>query len=188
MEACVYIITNSLTGKQYVGVTKDMRRRMISHASHTTPTKAAIKNAIKKYGREVFKMEVLEEGTVDHCYSREPYWIERMNTLKPKGYNICTGGRGSKGLVGDMNGMFGRSGELHPHFGKPGYFKGRKHSEQTKARMSEVHKGDMRSAETREKMRKAALARSPEAKARAAAALRASNAKRREALAATANV
>ena len=140
-EACVYLITNSVNGKKYVGVTKNIKTRMNSHASHTIPTKAAIKNAIKKHGRENFTIEVIEEGSVDYCYEREPHWIAELNTLVPIGYNICTGGRGAKGLTGEKNGMFGRRGDAHPHFGKPGYRRGVPHSEETKAKMRAARLG-----------------------------------------------
>lgn len=179
-DACVYVITNVLNGKQYVGVTKNISSRMRSHASHTIPTKAAIKNAIKKYGREHFTIEVLEEGSQDYCYEREPYWIENFNTLKPSGYNICTGGRGAKGLTGENNGMFGRRGALHPHFGKPGYRSGVPHTKQSREKMSAARRGKKHSPEAIENMRRAALARSPESRKRAADAIRLAFAKKRE--------
>ena len=182
-DACVYVITNTLNGKKYVGVTKNMSSRMRSHASHTIPTKAAIKNAIKKHGREYFTMEMLEEGSQDYCYEREPYWIKTLNTLKPSGYNVCTGGRGAKGLTGENNGMFGRKGVLHPHFGKPGYRAGIPHTEQSRAKMSAARKGKKHSPEAIENIRRAALARSPESRARATDAIRAAYAKKRELLA-----
>ena len=179
-EACVYIITNTANGKQYVGVTKDVKQRMRSHACHTIPTKAVIKNAMKKYGRENFDIKVLEEGSVEHCYEREPFWIKECGTLCPDGYNICTGGRGAKGLVGERNGMFGRRGALHPNYGKPGFWTGLKHSEETKKRMSEAHKGKAATPEARENIRRSSLARSPESRQRAADAIRVAYAKKRE--------
>lgn len=176
-KAFVYVITNLLNGKKYVGVTRDMRRRMNAHASHTIATRAAIKNAIKKYGRENFQMEVLEEGEVDYCYEREPHWIEILGTQSPSGYNICFGGRGAKGLNGEMNGMYGRRGDKHPNFGKVGYRTGIPHTEETKEKMRLARLGRKHSPETIAKLKAAALARSPETKRKIQDAMRAGYAK-----------
>ena len=151
--ACVYVITNTVNNKQYVGVTKNPKTRMNAHACHTIPTKAAIKNAIKAYGRDKFKMEILFYGTQEYCYQMEPKIISLYNTKSPSGYNICSGGRGAIGLVGELNGMYGRLGELHPNYGKPGYRTGKFHSEETKAKMRQSHLGQKRSEESKEKMR-----------------------------------
>lgn len=134
--AHLYKITNTVNDMVYIGVTKNPQHRMISHACFTTPTKSIIKNAIKKYGRDKFTLQVLLTSTQEYCYDMERKAIEAYNTLKPNGYNICTGGVGAIGIFGDMNGMFGR-----------------KHSPETLEKMRQVRVGKKATAETKEKMR-----------------------------------
>lgn len=150
--AYLYRIVNALDGKQYIGVTKNPKVRFRSHAFHNTKTRSALKAAIKKHGVENFEMSILLISTQAYCYEMEPKLIAAYGTQKPNGYNICSGGRGAIGLVGEMNGMFGRSGELHPHFGKPGYNLGRKLSEETKEKMRQAHLGRPMSEEARAKL------------------------------------
>jgi group I intron endonuclease len=150
--ACVYSVTNKVNGKMYIGVTVNPERRKRSHFKHNIRTRSMLKNAIAKHGAENFVFEILCVGTKDYCYLVEPRFITEYNTQTPHGYNICSGGKGSKGLTGENNGMYGRTGELHPHYGKPGYHRGRKHTEETKRKMSEAHKGKVVSAETRKKL------------------------------------
>ncbi len=150
--ACVYSVTNKVNGKMYIGVTVNFERRKRSHLKHNIRTRSMLKNAIAKHGEENFVFEILCVGTKDYCYLAEPRFISEYNTRTPHGYNICSGGRGSKGLTGENNGMYGRTGEQHPHFGKPGYRTGMPHSEETKQKMREAHLGKVRSEETRKKI------------------------------------
>jgi group I intron endonuclease len=138
--AHLYKITNTVNDMVYIGVTKNPRMRMNAHACAVTPTKSIIKNAMKKYGRDKFTLQVLLTSTQDYCYEIERKAIEAYNTLKPNGYNICTGGMGAIGIYGEKNGMFGR-----------------KHSPETLEKMRQVRVGQKATAETKEKMRIAHL-------------------------------
>ena len=178
--AYLYRIVNTENGMQYIGVTKNPKVRFRGHAFHNTKTRSLLKAAIKKYGVEKFKMDILLVSTQDYCYDMEAKLIEACGTKKPGGYNICSGGRGAIGLDGEMNGMFGRTGAAHPHFGKPGYNLGRKLSEETKEKMRQSHLGQKRSDESREKIRQIALTRSPELLQRMANARRAAFARKKE--------
>lgn len=170
--AYLYQIVNTENGMKYIGVTKNPKVRFRGHAFHNTKTRSMLKNAIRKHGVDKFKMEILCVSTQDYCYEMEAKAIEMFCTVTPNGYNICTGGRGSKGLFGEWNGMHGRTKELHPHYGKPGYNLGRKLSDETKAKMSVARKGQKRTAEMCKKMSEIALNRSPELLARMAEARR----------------
>jgi len=48
-------------------------------------------NAIRKYGHEFFKVELIEQIDIDQLNQREEYWIKELNTLSPNGYNLRTG-------------------------------------------------------------------------------------------------
>ena len=150
--AYLYSITNALDGMMYIGVTKNPKVRFRGHSVHNTKTRSILKEAIKKYGVENFKMDILCKGTQDYCYEMEAKAIESFNTRKPNGYNICSGGRGSVGIFAEYNGMYGKKGKLHHNYGKPGYRTGIPHTEETKKKMSEARKGIVFSEETKAKI------------------------------------
>jgi group I intron endonuclease len=146
----------------YIGVTKNLHHRMIAHACFTTPTKSIIKNAIKKYGRDKFTLQVLLTSTQEYCYDMERKAIEAYNTLKPNGYNICTGGLGAIGIFGDKNGMFGRKHSPETLEKMRQVRVGKKATAETKEKMRVAHLGKKRSVENCANMKKVALNRSPE--------------------------
>jgi group I intron endonuclease len=87
----IYKITNKINGKFYIGQSVDIERRFMEHKTpHGTIT--SIKLAMRKYGKENFLFEVIEECSEEDLDEREMYWIA---TLKPQ-YNRCSGGTGSK--------------------------------------------------------------------------------------------
>ena len=92
----VYLITNTVNGKQYIGMTKrTLDGRWNSHCS------AARRNspyrfhaAIRKYGEESFKREVLYENLeIGECRILEESVIVEYNTMSD-GYNAKPGGCG----------------------------------------------------------------------------------------------
>lgn len=92
MEAGVYLISNSVNGKCYVGSTIHLDQRRKEHFSRLANNKhvnAHLQNAFNKYGREAFEFEVLETISIDDdikekLLKREQFWIDN---LKPE-YNI----------------------------------------------------------------------------------------------------
>jgi len=86
----VYITTNMITDKQYVG---DHSCDVLENDRYLG-SGAYIKNAIKKYGKENFKREILEFCvTKEDAFKSQIKYIEKHNTLFPNGYNISpTGG------------------------------------------------------------------------------------------------
>jgi group I intron endonuclease len=151
--AYLYKITSTLNGMQYIGVTVNPKKRWNSHCRPAKSAGLLLKNAILKHGKENFKMEILFQAPQAYCYEMEPKLIEAYQTLSPSGYNLTAGGMGSLGLVGEKNGCYGRSGELHPNFGKKGYRSGVSHTKETKEKMSVKRVGKKHSPETIEKIR-----------------------------------
>lgn len=86
----IYLVTNILTDKQYVGMTNRKENGLDKYWG----SGKLIKNSIKKYGVENFTKEVLQ-----YCFDwketsdAEIYWIQKLNTLVPNGYNIIPGGK-----------------------------------------------------------------------------------------------
>jgi hypothetical protein len=88
----VYKHTCVVTGKSYIGQTKDMKSRTIAHRKVGSGC-AAFRNAIQKYGWNNFTTSILAENlTIDQANSLEPKFICEHNTLSPNGYNLTSGG------------------------------------------------------------------------------------------------
>lgn len=133
MSAIIYLLTNTLNGKQYVGLTTtQLKKRWQAHcykANHGSRT--YLHTAIRKYGSDSFIQNILEETTEELVHEREKYWIAQ---LAPD-YNMTTGGEGTLGLSGEKNGMYGRCGTKHHRFGIP-------HTEETKQKISASQSGE----------------------------------------------
>ena len=86
----IYLITNLINGKQYVGqTTRTKEQRLVGHLHGAL----YIDKAIKKHGIENFTLETLEYVyNKDKLNEKEQYWIKSLNTLVPNGYNILPGG------------------------------------------------------------------------------------------------
>ncbi len=93
MYGVIYKISNDINSKLYIGkTTKPVEVRFKQHKY----SKSAIGNAIRKYGIEHFKVEVLEEcDTLEQLNEREIFWIKELNTKYPNGYNLTDGGEGA---------------------------------------------------------------------------------------------
>lgn len=80
----------------YVGQSKDLYIR-INHA-HIPQLRGNrhgnnyMQHSWNKYGESSFEWEVLEYCPVELLNEREKYWIEKLNTQFPNGFNLTTGG------------------------------------------------------------------------------------------------
>lgn len=94
MQAHIYLITNSINGKQYVGQST-VDRNKIGHGK-------AITEAYGKYGKNSFIYEKIctNIGNRNALNYVEKFWIKTINTLSPNGYNIEEGGS-DKGIVAE---------------------------------------------------------------------------------------
>jgi len=92
--AYIYIITNIINNKQYVGKTsKDIQRRFNEHISKSKDENniQPLYRAIRKYGIENFSLELLEECSLEESSEKEKGWIESKKTFH-LGYNATRGG------------------------------------------------------------------------------------------------
>jgi group I intron endonuclease len=91
----VYLITNKVNGKQYIGQTvRPLHLRWNSHTyAAREGAKFALPLAILKYGASFFTMESLHV-----CESQEEmdfvecFYIALLDTMAPNGYNLTPGG------------------------------------------------------------------------------------------------
>lgn len=100
MKKYIYKITNLINGKIYIGQSVDPMRRFSEHCSNCDYV-SLIHQAIKKYGKKNFKMEIIDQG--EDYNEKEKYWIKYYNSLTPNGYNIATGGEEPPTYNGEKN-------------------------------------------------------------------------------------
>lgn len=89
----IYVISNKLNGKQYVGLTKNgLWNRIYNHIRRNF----LIGRAIRKYGLRNFNMHILDyASTKDKLCKKERFWIDKLDCITPKGYNLTPGGEGA---------------------------------------------------------------------------------------------
>lgn len=132
MNGKVYLVTNTVNGKQYVGQTwQSLEKRWAEHCLVARSKTHPFSRSILKYGADVFEVEILYEGVTDQSEldELEKLVIKEYETLVPNGYNLQEGGRG------------GRHSELSKNKVAE-YRRGRKHSDDTKQKISESMKGE----------------------------------------------
>lgn len=117
MYGYIYQTTNKINNKKYIGK---------HHCDHFDESYIGsgkiLRLAIDKYGIENFDCEIIDKAdSLDELNKKEIYWIKKLNAQQSNEfYNICKGGEYVPG--GPM-------------------FKGHKHSEETKKKMSEKRQG-----------------------------------------------
>lgn len=99
MTSNIYLITNLINNKKYVGQTINIEQRWKNHIKDSTKLVSRyLYRAMNKYGIENFKFEVIEDNIPINLVSeREVHWISELNTKAPNGYNMTDGGEGSVG-------------------------------------------------------------------------------------------
>lgn len=115
----IYKITNQISKKCYIGVTKK-NNPYIRWNEHKRKIEQgigcpALQCAVKKYGIDNFTFEILIICFDEERYKFEIEYIKKYNSIAPNGYNLTKGGEG-------------------------GGFYGKKHSQKTINKISQVSK------------------------------------------------
>ena len=98
----IYLITNKINGKQYIGQAKDINKRIKSHIRG----KLHIDKAIAKYGINNFYIDILIECPEDMLDVWERDMIALYGTYNSsRGYNHTEGGDKGPSMYGDKNPM-----------------------------------------------------------------------------------
>jgi group I intron endonuclease len=96
----IYKITNKQTGKVYIGQARDCKRkngipyrygskgRWNDHVSSSVTSLTPLAQDISKYGKDSFLVEDIEKAELNLLDALEAKWIEELNSLAPKGYNV----------------------------------------------------------------------------------------------------
>ena len=121
----IYKVTNKINGKIYIGqTTRPLNQRMSEHLANGRTS--YFDRALRKYGIQSFDVDVIDNAeTKEELNEKEKYYIEFFNCKVPNGYNLTDGGEGQLGVR--------RFGEDNSHWGK-------KHSKETKNKLSEIRK------------------------------------------------
>ena len=134
----IYLITNLLNGKKYVGQTRQtFKRRMTEHKRDSNRNRPGIETAIKKYGWENFKAEIIETCPVELLNEREIFWIAELNSKYPIGYNLTDGGDGGRGFSPSAETRKKISDKMKD---RPAHNKGKRHTAEARAKMSAAQK------------------------------------------------
>lgn len=134
----VYIITNRLNGKKYVGQHSgtDLEKYLnsnLNRALNGGNEKRALYSAVRKYGRENFDIKPLViVATKEEVSYYEIELIKVLNTKSPKGYNLTDGGEG----------LLNPSEETRKILSA--IFTGRVFSDETRKKMSDIKIRDLK--------------------------------------------
>ena len=149
----IYKITNNLNNKEYIGSHKTNN----IHDSYMG-SGIAIRDAIKKYGKENFTKEILHVfDTPDEMFAKEREIVTEDYIKRSDTYNLMVGGLGAG--PGHLNPFYGKkhrpesiqqniqTQKVKYENGHINAFKGKTHSEETKQHWSEIRKGKRKGTE-----------------------------------------
>ena len=127
MTCGIYMIKNMVNSKIYIGQSVDIEKRWREHRSGLRGNdhdNKHLQNAWNKYGESNFEFTVICECDESQLNTKEIDYIAKLKTYDPKvGYNKTYGGEGGR------------------------------HTEETRRKLSEAHKGKTLSEEHKRKMR-----------------------------------
>jgi hypothetical protein len=154
----IYKAECRVNGKIYVGQTRrPLYIRIKRHLGAAGYLKTPFAYALKKHGVASFVFSIIDGG-VD-LDEKEKYWIAKLNSLVPFGYNSTTGGGGVSGWKASpeicAKVSAAKKGWKMPQAGKDllrAFHTGRKLSAETRQKLSESHRGYIATEETRRKL------------------------------------
>jgi group I intron endonuclease len=166
-RSAVYALIHIVSGKLYIGSAKSVKRRIGHHRSklmNELHDNAYLQNAWRVHGESSFWVVIIEECPTDKLLEREAHWMAVTDCCDRKfGYNLDI-----------ITSRTRHSEETRRKISES--HKGKRHSEETKRKLSLARIGKKlppRTLAQRENHRQATLRRvlSPEAKARISAAM-----------------
>lgn len=124
----IYVIKNTITGQFYVGSAKNIKKRKYIHfykLSKNIHHNKYLQNSFNYYGFEAFEFKILETCSKELLIEREQHWIDQYFDDQKQCFNMNK----------DASSWFGR-----------------KHSAETREKLSQAHKGKKINKKTRQKM------------------------------------
>lgn len=147
MYGYIYITTNLVNGKKYIG----QHKSEVFNPEYKGSGKL-LRQALHKYGEDNFEVHIIEE-----CFSKEELdnseikWIKYYDAANSREYyNLSYGGNSPVGAY--PHPMYGKrhseearkkmSKSASTHIGEKNNFYGKKHTEESRKKMSESHKNN----------------------------------------------
>lgn len=92
----VYVITCTVNGKQYVGMTaRGVALRWSEHVNCAGKQPWALSRSMGKHGVANFTVRVIDTASsLEELNAKEIHWINLLATRAPSGYNVTEGGLG----------------------------------------------------------------------------------------------
>jgi len=138
MRYIVYKITNTVNGKIYIG-----KHQTVNLNDGYMGSGKRLKDSISHYGIKNFKKEILfEYDNESDMNKKEAELVTEEFCFREDTYNLCPGGNGGFGYINGND---------------IAKFKGKKHTEETKTKISKSRKGFKHSEESKQKISKASL-------------------------------
>ena len=150
----IYILTNKITKKKYVGQTTRYplkRNGRIDEHFKSKKGCTALCRSIKKYGRSAFTHEVQHHPGITQLEldEIEKSLILSLNTVAPNGYNLKSGGNSNGEHTPETKALISQK------------LKGKKRTPEQKKANSERNRGRRQTDETKRKISKALKGRIP---------------------------
>lgn len=115
MKSGIYKITNLINNKIYIGSSSNINERINAHFRCNGQGSIPLSNAILKYGKDNFEIEILEYCNRENLKDIEQKWMDYTKCYdKNIGYNIL------KTAATISVTYKGRTGKDHPLYGKTG--------------------------------------------------------------------
>ena len=95
---CIYLITNIINGKRYVGQTRFEPEIRLKRHFWCGSKSSKFKKDFDLYGKDVFDLDVLCWCDNKDLNYYEKYWIFKLNTID-NGYNTSEGGQGPTSTI-----------------------------------------------------------------------------------------
>lgn len=155
----IYKIT-SPTGKVYVGQSVHIHARIRQHKKMYNKDCPALYRSMKKHGVDEHIFEIIEQCQITELNDRERFWQTKYGVLGKNGLNCkLTNTHDKSGVQSEKTKMkisMAQRGELNHRYGKKGNcpMMGRKHTLESRIKISKIHKGVSKSQTMKEKLSK----------------------------------
>ena len=140
----IYQIKNKINGKKYVGQSTDIEGRLKDHFRYLKNKNYKQENehfmrAFHKYGAENFEASIIAICDEKDLNIYEPWFINIQGCANPKyGYNKTFGGEGNRATIETRKKMSRNHADVK---GKNNPFYGKRHSDESRKKISESKKG-----------------------------------------------
>ena len=150
ISGVIYIITNIITKKKYIGQAVNYLsngkiwgsfkrwKKHVSNALNNNSECRLLENSILKYGENNFIVKDIIICNIENLNYYEDLFINMYNTLSPNGYNLMTGGGNGRIHSLETRNLMSKTRT------------GKTHSESTKQKIKDSNKGKIISSKTKE--------------------------------------